>query len=73
MPTTKKRLNVTLSPELEQIIKLLAERDDVPEATKAASLLKTAIEIEEDEILNKLAEARDTKGAKFISHEKTWA
>ena len=72
MPTTKKRINITLSPELEQILTYLAERDHVPEATKASDLLMKAIEIEEDDIFNELAEKRDTKNAKFISHNEVW-
>ncbi|MBI5414058.1 hypothetical protein HZA38_00900 [Candidatus Peregrinibacteria bacterium] len=72
MPTTKKRLNITLSPELEYTIALLAKRDHVPLATKATELLKTAIEIDEDDILIQIAEERDTKNAKFVSHEEAW-
>ena len=73
MPTIKKRINITLSSELEQILTYLAERDDVPEATKASDLLMKAIEIEEDDVFNELAEKRDTKKAKFISHNEVWA
>jgi len=58
MPTTKKRLNITLSDELAELIKLLSERDNVPLATKAAELLKKAVEEEEDEVLAMMAEER---------------
>ena len=73
MPTTKKRINITVSPEIEKMLKLLSKRDEVPQATKASDLLRLAIEIEEDEIFNQLAEERDTKDAKFISHNEAWA
>ncbi|MDA8611383.1 antitoxin, RHH family protein [Candidatus Pacebacteria bacterium] len=72
MPTNKKRLNITLTPDLEQAIKYLAKRDKVPEATKAAELIKEAIEIEEDKILLQVAEERSEKGVKYLSHEKIW-
>ena len=73
MPTTKKRLNITLSPETEEILKVLSERDDVPQATKASELIRKAIETDEDEVLNKLAEERDTKDSQFISHKEVWS
>lgn len=72
MPTSKKRLNVTLSDELEEAIRFLAKRDNVPEATKAAELLKLAIETDEDEVWNKIAEERDTEDAVFISSDEFW-
>ena len=73
MPTTKKRVNITVSNEIAEILKLLAKRDGMPEATKAGELLKKAIEIEEDEIWNMLAEERvterKTKKLKLIPYE----
>lgn len=73
MPTLKKRLNISLSPEIESAVKQLAKRDQMPEATKAGQLLQIALEIEEDKIWDTLAGQRDKKGAKFISHKKAWA
>lgn len=72
MATTKKRINVSLPEDVEISLKHLAARDDVPEATKAVHLIKLAMEIEEDDVWNALAEKRDTKGAKFVSHKKAW-
>jgi len=73
MPTTKKRLNITLPKELDDELQFLAKRDEVPQATKALHLLKLAVEIEEDDIFNQMAEKRDTKDAKFISHDEAWS
>ncbi len=72
MPTIKKRINVTLPDNLEVILKTLAERDNVPVATKATELIKQAIELDEDGVLNELAESRDDKNAKFLSHKDVW-
>ena len=72
MATTKKRLNITLDAETEKFISILAKRDNVPEATKAAELLREAIEIEEDKIWIEIAESRDTPAAEYISHEEIW-
>jgi len=73
MPTTKRRINISLSPDLDKAIATLARRDDVPEATKAADLLRVALEIEEDHVWDVIASRRDIKGARFISHKKAWA
>jgi len=51
----------------------LSKRDQVPQATKAAELLRIAVEIEEDDMWNDVVSKRDNKKAKFISHKKAWA
>jgi hypothetical protein len=73
MPTTKKRINISLSRDLEKAIETLAKRDNIPEATKAVNLLRVALEIEEDQVWDELASARDKKSVKFTSHKKAWA
>jgi len=72
MSTSKKRINVSLPQKLYLFLCNIAERDEVPTATKAAELIEKAMEIEEDEYFSRLAEERDTPDAKFISHEKFW-
>ena len=72
MATSKKRINISLPKDLEEVLTVLAERDDVPQATKAVQLLRLAVEIDEDEVFGRIAEARDTKESKFIPHNKAW-
>jgi hypothetical protein len=72
MPTLKKRINVSLPEDVERALLVLAKRDDVPQATKALHLITLALEIEEDDIFNALAEKRDAKSAKFVSHVRAW-
>lgn len=72
MPTSKKRMNLSLPPDLERTLARLAERDNVPQATKAIYLLRLALEIEEDDMLDALASERDVPGVKFIPHAKAW-
>jgi predicted DNA-binding protein len=72
MPTTKKRTNITLSDELDGTLDFLSKRDSVSKSTKVVQLIQIAIELDEDEVWNSLAEARDKKDAKFISHKNTW-
>lgn len=72
MPTLKRRLNITLEPEIEKVLAYLSKRDNVPEATKVAELLERAIEIEEDGIWNAIAEQRIKNVKKWLSHSEVW-
>ena len=72
MPTLKRRLNITLEPDIEKALAFLSQRDEVPEATKVAELLERAIEIEEDTIWNAIAEERLKTAKKWITHESVW-
>jgi hypothetical protein len=73
MPTIKKRINITLPENIERALARAAHRDRLPEATKATELLRLALEIEEDSLWESLAETRDKKGARFVSHKQAWA
>jgi len=73
MPTTKKRVIISISKPVERALELLAKRDQIPQATKAAHLLEVALEIEEDRVWDQIAARRDTKDARFVSHKKAWA
>lgn len=72
MPTSKKRINISLPKDVENALYKLAKRDDLPPATKALHLLKVAMEIDEDDVLDLIASQRDTKGAEFINHDMAW-
>lgn len=47
MPTSKKRLNLSLPKHLAVFLKQISLRDEVPQATKAVQLLERALEWEE--------------------------
>jgi hypothetical protein len=72
MTTTKKRINISVSKEIDNALLKLAKRDEVPQATKAEHLIRFALEIEEDNVLNTIAEIRDNSSAKFVSHKVAW-
>lgn len=72
MATTKKRLNISLASDVDEALIRLARRDKVPQATKAAELLRIGLEIEEDTLIDKIATERyKTKGTR-LSHSKVW-
>jgi len=69
---TKKRINISVSKEVDAAMVALAKRDRMPVATKASHLLSLALETEEDQVLDALAAKRDTPRAKFVSHALAW-
>ena len=72
MSTTKTRINISLPYDMREALIKLARRDRVPQATKAARLLETALELEEDQAWNAIAKQRDVKKALYLSHHKAW-
>ena len=72
MSTTKTRINISLSDSVRDALTKLARRDRVPQATRAARLLETALELEEDQIWDMIAKNRDVKKARYVSHDKAW-
>lgn len=72
MPTTKTRINISLPQPVKMELYRLARRDNIPHATKAAHLLATALEMEEDRVWDVIADSRDGKKVRFVSHAKAW-
>ena len=72
MATLKKRINISVSAAVEQAVALLAERDDVPQATKVTELLELALELEEDIFFSLIARSRLSKKVVWKSHTETW-
>jgi predicted DNA-binding protein len=72
MATTKKRVNISLSKELEQQVTALAERDSVPIATKITELLRQSVELEEDRLFSEIISERRSNPGKTLSHAEVW-
>ncbi len=73
MPTTKKRLNLSLPKWMEEALIQLAKKDEMPLSTKAVELLKEAIELQEDIYFSQLVDERIANNKGFISHEEAWS
>ncbi len=74
MPTSKKRLNITLPKETALFLQKIALRDDVPQATKVVQLVERALELEEDEYFSVLADRRAAnRKAGTMSHKAFWS
>ena len=72
MTTLKKRINISVSPDVEKMLETLSRRDNIPQATIASDLLSVALELEEDQVWALHAEKRDTKNAVFVAHDDVW-
>jgi hypothetical protein len=72
MTTIKRRLNITLSPDIDKLITHIAKRDRVPEATKVSELLKISLAMEEDKVFSFLAESRLKQKSKKLTHKEVW-
>lgn len=73
MATTKKRINISVSDAVEKAVATLAERDQVPQATKAGELIQLALEIEEDSYFAAVAKERLKKKVAPLSHKAAWS
>ena len=73
MPTTKARINITADKDIERSLAAAAKRDGVPKASKAAELLRLALDLEEDLLLSAIADERlAQKNIKWLSHKEVW-
>lgn len=72
MPTNKKRINITADRDVERALVRAAKRDGIPVASKAAELISTALELEEDIYFSALAHTRASKRATYYAHRDAW-
>lgn len=68
MSTIKSRLNISLPDDTKKALLSIAKRDQMPAATKAVRLMEIGMEIEEDEVWDKIATSRDNKDTIFHPH-----
>lgn len=73
MPVNKKKVSIVLPKDVELSLNKLAELDRIPLEAKALKVLKSGLELEEDQILTKIVKQREKKKSKFYSHDKAWA
>jgi len=72
MSTTKSRLNISLPDDVKKALLSVAKRDQMPAATKALRLMEIGLELEEDDIWDKIAANRDRKDSVFHTHESAF-
>ena len=73
MPTTKKRINITVDDRIYQAMQRLSDERDQSVAGVGLSLIEEALEYQEDLYFSRVADGRLSKKQKRIPHEKVWA
>ena len=68
MSTSKSRINISLPDDVKKVLINISKRDQMPAATKAVRLMEIGMEVEEDEIWDKISTGRDSKDSTFHSH-----
>ena len=72
MPTKNPRVNITLEESEAGILSDLAKKEGKSVSRLAKELILESLERREDIVFSKIAESRDIKNAKRISHEDVW-
>lgn len=72
MPTTKKRINLTVEDEVFESLNKIAKKEKSSVASVSHLLLEKALELREDIYFSKVSEERISKGFKRISHKDIW-
>jgi predicted DNA-binding protein len=73
MPTTKKRINITVDDRIYEALQRLSDERDQSVAGVGLSLIEEALEYQEDLYFSRVADERLSKKQKRMSHEKAWA
>lgn len=72
MSTAKSRLNISLPDDTKKVLLNISKRDQMPAATKAVRLMEIGMEVEEDDIWDKVAASRDNKNNTFRPHSEVF-
>lgn len=72
MPTTKKRINITIDDELYRSLDHLSKKEKVTLSSVSLRLIERAVELEEDLYFSREAEKRLSKNEKRVKHSKAW-
>ena len=72
MPTTKKRINITIDDELYRSLDKLSKKENGTLSSVSLRLIERAVELEEDLYFSRQADKRLSKNEKRITHSKVW-
>jgi hypothetical protein len=72
MPTTKKRINITIDDATHAAISRLADEREESISRTSLRLIEEALEHQEDRYFSKVADARLRKKQRRVSHAKAW-
>lgn len=72
MPTTKKRINITVDDHVYKALERLSGKRDQSVAGVGLSLIEEALAYQEDLHFSRIADDRLAKKQKRIPHDKAW-
>ena len=72
MPTTKKRINITVDDDTYEALERLSEDRDESVAGVSLSLIEQALEYQEDSYFSRVADDRLKRKEKRIPYDKAW-
>ncbi len=72
MPTTKRRINITVDDEVYEALERLSVERAQPVAGVSLSLIEQALEYQEDAYFSRVADERLSRKRKRVSHAKAW-
>ena len=72
MPTTKKRINLTVEEDLFDELTRLSKKAHRPISTVSKELIQKALELEEDLYFSRIGDRRLEEAAERISHDSAW-
>ena len=73
MPTTKRRINITVDDDVYKVLERLSGKRDQSVAGVGLSLIEEALEYQEDLYFSRVADERlASKKDKRVAHDKAW-
>ena len=72
MPTTKRRINITVDDDVYKALERLSGQRDESVAGVGLSLIEQALEYQEDLHFSRVADDRIAKKQKRVAHDKAW-
>jgi predicted DNA-binding protein len=72
MPTTKKRINITVDDDIFEVLERLSKMRNEPVAGVGLELIEEALEFQEDLHFSRVADERLQKKEKKVPHKKAW-
>ena len=72
MPSTKKRINLTVDDKTYSVLQILSGKTKQKISTVSLNLIQQALELQEDIYFSKLADGRLSRKQKRVSHDKAW-
>jgi len=72
MPTAKKRINISVDDDVYEALERLSAKREQPVAGVSLSLIKQALEYQEDIHFSRIADERLNQEQKRVSHSKAW-